>query len=860
MPHRFSNSSILRYQSPEADAAAAMFKKLTIRKRLAITIGTIFSLFVLSLLVTITGDYRNSRLVERLHNEEFRLVVTARTINGCIDGICRALLYAIIAEDEKITSESVVEAEKLAKYVKHALTELRTLPLGDKKPLLDTIEDHFTKLPPARQMTSWHLAMEDYEAAKLIYLTEYFPNATKTRLAAQAMFAKAEEDAQHFVEASAENSRTLLSTILAIAIVMGAFAIVMSKLIIRSISLPINELKNASAEIAQGRLQTKIEYTAPDELGQLAESMRVSAASLSTYIQEIKRVLSELGQGRFDCAIDDIFRGDFVAIHDALVNVAALLNQQKEKNEHSMLALRDAYAAAEHANRAKSDFLSHMSHDIRTPMNAIIGMAAIAATDMDNRRKVEHCLNKIMLSSRHLLGLINDVLDMAKIESGNMSLHVDNLSLPELVENVTAIIQPQVKAKKQNFNIRLHNIQHEWLRGDALRMSQIFINLLSNAVKFTPVHGTVTVDVKELPSRQSGHARFEFRISDTGVGMSPEFIDVIFSAFSRDENTDGKVEGSGLGMAIVKKFVDMMEGSISIESVVGQGSAFIVDLHLQLAETEPEYAELPPLRVLVVDDDATSGKTVAIALRDIGIESEWVDSGQEAVEMVVRAQQSGAGYNAVILDYLMPEMDGLETARHIRQKTDGHIPILIVSAYDWSDFENEARASGVDGFVPKPLFKSTLYRSLVKHLSCSEAGAVDKDENMACDFSGKRILLVEDNEINREVAMELIAGTNATVEFAENGIEALTLFSESKEGHYDLIFMDVQMPMMDGYETTRHIRALHRKDAGAVPIIAMTANAFSEDIQMSFKSGMNSHISKPLDAKLLMRKLNEYIA
>lgn len=837
-----------------------MFKKLTIKKRLAITIGTIVSLFVLTVAITITVDYRTSLLIERLHNQDFRLVVATRTINGNIEGICRSLLYAIADEDEETSRESVAEAGDLGRKVETALSELRALLPGDNQPLLAIVNKHYSALPPARQKIGEYLLKGEYANAKSVYINDYFPNATKTRQTALAMFDKVEEDAGNFTAVSDVYSRNLILTIVTIALLMGAFVTVMSRRIFRSISVPLNELEDASAKIAMGQLGTKVTYTAPDELGSLAESIRHGVAALNAYIKEIERVLSALGKGDFDCRINDVFQGDFVAVHDALENVAALLKLQKGKTEQSVLALKHAYAAAERANKAKSDFLSHMSHDIRTPMNAIIGMGTIAAADVSNPQKVEHCLNKILLSSRHLLGLINDVLDMAKIESGNMTLHVDNLSLPELVENVSTIIQPQIKSKKQIFNIRLHNIRHECLRGDALRLNQIFINLLSNAVKFTPVHGHINLDVEELPSQQADAGRFVFRISDTGIGMSPEFIKDIFSAFARDDNATSKIEGSGLGMVIVKKFVDMMNGSIRIDSKEGEGSVFTIDMHLQIAVCEPELADLPPLRILVVDDDSTSGQTVALTLTEIGLQSEWVDSGLEAVSKVTEAQRQGRSYDAVILDYLMPGMNGLETARQIRQKTAGHIPILLVSAYDWADFAEEAKAAGVDGFVPKPLFKTTLYRSILKYVDSIAVPREERQEDTAADFSNKRILLVEDNEINREVAQEILALTHAEVENAENGIEAVTLFGESREGYYDLILMDVQMPLMDGYEATRQIRKMYRDDAKTIPIIAMTANAFSEDIQMSIASGMNSHLSKPLDVKILLRKLAEFLA
>ena len=536
------------------------------------------------------------------------------------------------------------------------------------------------------------------------------------------------------------------------------------------------------------------------------------------------------------------------------------LREMQKKLKQQAQQLRSALQAAEDANRAKSDFLSRMSHDIRTPMNAIAGMTEIAAAHLHAPDKVQDCLKKISLSSQHLLGLINDVLDMSKIESGQMTLREDTMFLPEVMENIVAILQPMLKAKRQKFSVRLHHLLHEYYICDSLRLRQCFINILSNATKFTPEGGNITVDVEEAMSECFGEATLTFSFADTGIGIKPEFIDHIFDAFAREK--DGRVdktEGSGLGMAIAKKIVDLMSGSIYVESEVGRGTTFVVRLPLCIDDAKSSDIALPPLKVLVVDDDDIMCAYTSETLADCGVQVQWSDNGADAVRLVLDAHCAGEDFDAVILDWKMPGKDGIETAKEIRSELKAKIPILIASAYDWAEIEKEAKEAGANGFLPKPLFRSTLCRGLCKYVLGRKDATPLRSSERHYDFGGKRILLAEDNELNSEIVMELLSPTGALIEMTCDGAACVDRFAHSPEGYFDLILMDVQMPVMDGHAATRAIRVLQRKDAVSVPILAMTADAFAEDIAAAKEAGMNGHLSKPLNVAAMKYEIAKYL-
>lgn len=542
--------------------------------------------------------------------------------------------------------------------------------------------------------------------------------------------------------------------------------------------------------------------------------------------------------------------------------VAQDITESKEQEEEQHRALKEACEAANHANAAKSEFLSRMSHDIRTPMNAIIGMTTIAGTHLEDEERVADCLNKIAVSSKHLLSLINEVLDMSKIESGKIDLTEEEFNLSDLIQNLLTMLRPAVQAKHHELELHIAKVDHEEVIGDVMRLQRVFMNLLGNAVKYTPPGGRLELEICEKESNLYGHGCYEFIIRDNGIGMDEEFQRRIFEPFSRAEDSRvSKIEGTGLGMTIAQNIVRMMNGSICVESEKGKGSQFTVTVFLkQQKTTAPDMEQFAGLPVLVVDDDICACETTCEVLEDLGMAGEWVQSGKEAVEHVGKAHRDGKDFFAVILDWKMPEMDGMETAKAIRKKVGHSIKIIILSAEDWTVIEPEARMAGVDGFISKPLFKSRLAYMFKKVTGEEEQhSAPILKEEQEFSLSGKRILLAEDNEINREIAEELIGGVGVTVESVKDGREALERFEKMGEGYYDLIFMDIQMPVMDGYEAARAIRSLGRRDAVTIPIIAMTANAFSEDVAASKRAGMNEHISKPLDVGQLMTCLNRWL-
>ena len=500
-----------------------------------------------------------------------------------------------------------------------------------------------------------------------------------------------------------------------------------------------------------------------------------------------------------------------------------------------------------------------MSHDIRTPMNAIVGMTAIAAASPENTPLVQDCLRKITLASRHLLGLINDVLDMSKIEHGKLSLNISVVSLREIIEEVVGVAQPLVKAKNQQFDICIHDILSENVYSDGVRLGQVLLNLLSNALKFTPREGTVQVNLSQEPSPLGeNYVRTHLRVKDTGMGMSEEFQRKIYDTFSREDNERiHRIEGSGLGMSIMKSIVDQMKGTIELHSALGRGTEFHITLDMKKAESQTGPMVLPGWNALVVDDDENLCRSAAYFLKDMGVHAEWTTDGESAVKMVEKHHEQGLDYHLVLLDWKMPGMSGMETAKQLREHLGDDVPVLLISAYDWSDIEEEARTAGISGFIAKPLFKSTLFHGLRPF--AERGGALEQKKEEDEDFGrGRRLLLAEDNELNWEIASALLEQHGFILDWAENGQICVEKFKASEPGWYDLVLMDVRMPVMDGYQAARALRALDRPDRN-IPIIAMTADAFSEDIRCCLQSGMNAHVAKPLDMKVLLRLIQKYL-
>ena len=540
------------------------------------------------------------------------------------------------------------------------------------------------------------------------------------------------------------------------------------------------------------------------------------------------------------------------------------ITEQVQKQREQTQALQDALMQAQHANQAKTTFLSNMSHDIRTPMNAIIGFSTIAASHIDNKDQVRDCLQKVLASSNHLLSLINDILDMSRIESGKVQIKEQECNISELMHNLVNIIQSQVKAKQLDLFIDTFEVVNEDVIADALKLNQVFINLLSNAVKYTPAGGTITFRIMQKTTFRHGYGDYVFIIKDNGMGMSPEFVQHIFEPFEREVTvTQSGIQGTGLGMAITKNIVEMMNGTITVESEVGKGSTFTVELGLKLQDVEKnaeQIKELEGMRALVVDDDFNTCDSVSKMLKQIGLRSEWTTSGREAVYRAKIAHEEGDSYHTYIIDWQMPETSGVETARRIRSVVGEEAPIIILTAYDWTDIEEEAKAAGVTAFCAKPLFMSDL-----KSVLLAANSLVDKEEEQApvwtlTDFRGKRILLVEDIELNREIAEVILTEAGFQVETAPDGTDAVSMVEKSEEYYYDAILMDVQMPIMNGYEATRTIRNMARKDVGSMPIIAMTANALEEDKEAALKNGMNAHIAKPINMEIFISVLKEFLS
>ena len=539
------------------------------------------------------------------------------------------------------------------------------------------------------------------------------------------------------------------------------------------------------------------------------------------------------------------------------------VTEEKEREIEQDKNLRNALAAAEHANKAKTAFLNNMSHDIRTPMNAIIGFTALATTHIGSTELVLEYLKKIQTSGQHLLSLINDVLDMSRIESGSVRIEYTAVHLPDVLHDLRTIIQGSVHSKQQDLYIDTQDVLHEDIITDKLRLTQVLLNIISNAVKYTPVGGMVNIRVSEKPCRREGYTTLIFSVKDNGIGMSPEFCKQVFDSFSREYTvTENGIGGTGLGMAITKNIVDMMGGTIEVESEAGKGTEFTVVLECETSGMTVKREPIPELkgaRALVVDDDAETCMSVSKMLREIEMTADWTTSGKEAVLRAKEAYEQNREFKVYIIDWLMPDMNGIETVRRIRMVVGPESPIIILTAYDWSDIEQEAREAGVTAFVSKPLFLSELREVLMS----PEQRAFIRNENQKLQvegqrsYEGKKVLLVEDNELNREIATAIMEEIGLDVDSAEDGTDAVNIMSSASGSKYDLIFMDIQMPKMDGYTATREIRTLNKPKCANIPIIAMTANAFEEDRKKAIKAGMNGHIAKPISKDVILENLDQ---
>lgn len=593
-------------------------------------------------------------------------------------------------------------------------------------------------------------------------------------------------------------------------------------------------------------------YYAPADINQWSIAVSVPTSQAFASLYEIQYV----------CLIIAILIAITVFIYYVWMH-----NNSKRTMERAVekAVLEEKLQKAEAAEKAKTMFLSNMSHDIRTPMNAIIGFTTLAETNIDNKERVQEYLAKILSSSNHLLSLINDILDMSRIESGRLNIEEKECSISDIFRDMRNIIQTQMQAKQLNFFMDTIDVVDEDIFCDKLHINQVLLNLLSNAIKFTPPNGSISLTIKQKPGAPTGYGAYEIRVKDTGIGMSPEFAEHIFEPFEREKtSTVSGIQGTGLGMAISKSIVDTMGGTIQMETEQGKGTEFILNFEFRL-QSEPKKIEaideLQGLRALVVDDSFNTCDSVTKMLVQIGMRSEWTLHGKEAVLRAKQAIEMGDSFYVYIIDWALPDLGGVEVARQIRDIVGENIPIIILTAYDWSIIEDEARKAGVTAFCNKPIFLSELRDTLVSAIHKSD---VPSNENTVLpditeELKGKRLLLVEDNELNREIATELLTESGFIIETAEDGTIAVDMVKNSQPGHYNLILMDVQMPIMNGYEATKAIRKLEDQELANIPIVAMTANAFDEDRKIAMESGMNAHVAKPINVKNLMEVICSFI-
>ena len=572
-------------------------------------------------------------------------------------------------------------------------------------------------------------------------------------------------------------------------------------------------------------------------------------------------LISAMSMSQLDNAVGelDAFRlmVMFISVAILLLVMLIIFVRYYRMSKLQLESVAKAREQAVRADMAKSEFLSSMSHDIRTPMNAIIGMTEIALKNIADTSRVKDCLEKVKLSSKHLLGLINDVLDMSKIESGKMTLNITPVSLREAMDDIVNIMQPEVKSRGQYFDIFIQKIESEIVHCDGVRLNQVLLNLLSNATKFTPEKGRIDVHLyQEESPKGREYVRTHFIVEDTGIGMSEEFQKKIFNTFEREDNEQVRsVVGTGLGTSITKSIITLMGGTIELQSEQGKGSRFHVTLDFERAEESDEIMKLPDWNVLVVDDNEALCLSAVANLSELGVKAEWTLSGAQAIELIEERHRRDEDYQFVLIDWKMPGMDGVETIGEIRKRI-GKIPIFLISAYDWNDIEDKVSQEDIEGFIPKPLFKSTLFSHLKKYVD----GVKEEIQNEpdAVDFHGIRMLLAEDIDLNWEIANEILSSVGLVLERAVNGLECVEKFRESEVGYYQGILMDIRMPVMDGYDATKEIRALDRPDTD-LPIIAMTADAFSDDAKHCFECGMDAHLTKPLDIKDCMQTLEKFL-
>lgn len=631
----------------------------------------------------------------------------------------------------------------------------------------------------------------------------------------------------------------------------------------------VDALQEAMEELIE--VQTRaVGYADIHSEDEVQEYMDVNVYPYYNHVNECLGTIIDFADAKIYSLKVQVQKAGFVStiisliIAFSTIGLTILSNRQERHNVEVLNArehdLQDALYIAQQSSNAKKDFLSRMSHEIRTPMNVIVGMTTIAGANLDDKNRVKDCLSKIVLSSRHLLALINDILDMSKIEEGKLVVSHEQFKLSQLFDSIVPAYTLRQLLKAVCLNANSKNMVSETVVGDSLRVSQILLNLLSNAIKFTPAGGAIRLIVSQAPVK-NGHTMLTFHVEDDGIGMSEEFLQHLFIPFEQEDGTiSRKYGGTGLGMAITKNLVGLLGGSIRVKSRQGEGTVFTVELPFGVLEeaAKSESGCWDDLKVLVVDDDESTCTYASMLLKKMGIDADWVQNGSTAVQMVLKAHEEYRDYNVCLIDWKMPDMDGIEVTRRIREELGPDTLVIIVSAYDWGEIENEAKAAGANAFIAKPLFESSLCHVLSLVVGI-DRGAGEEVKASTVSFEGKHFLLAEDNELNREIAVELLKATGAQINCTENGKEAVDCFNASPAGYYDLILMDIQMPVMNGYEAARSIRRSNHEDAGRIPILAMTANAFHEDEEETMAAGMNGHIAKPIDIGVLFKTMSELL-